>query len=92
LAGTGIRRNSKESGVKTGIPVPQEFLRSRRNSCEKSYVGIQKIIICDPLQNHFPVKNLSGKHRKKRNPQESFILLNPQNRFLSNRKYQPSRM
>jgi hypothetical protein len=27
---------------------------------------------CDPLQNHVPVKNSSGKHRKKRNPQESW--------------------
>ncbi len=27
----------------------------------------------DPLQNHVPVKNSSGKHRKKRYPQETFF-------------------
>jgi len=46
LAGTGILRvlrNPKESGVNTGIPVPQEFLRKipvksekNRNSCDLS--------------------------------------------------------
>jgi hypothetical protein len=32
---------------------------------------------CDPLQNHSPVKKSSGKHRKKRNPQESFFSFEP---------------
>jgi hypothetical protein len=43
LAGTGIRRNLEDSGVNTGIPVPQEFLRKipvksekKRNSCDLS--------------------------------------------------------
>ncbi len=38
------------------------------------------------------MKNSSGKHRKKRNPQESFFLLflSPKNKFLSNRNRQPS--
>jgi hypothetical protein len=42
---SGILRNPKESGVNTGIPVPQEFLqkipvKSKKN---RNY--------CDPLQN-----------------------------------------
>jgi hypothetical protein len=61
----GIRRNPEESGVNTGIPVPQEFL-------QKIPVTAAKIRnSCNPLQNHVPVKNSSGKHRKKRNPQAS---------------------
>jgi hypothetical protein len=64
--GTGIRRNPEESGVNTGIPVPQEFL-------QKIPVTATKIRnSCDPLQNHVPVKNSSGNPGKKRNPQESW--------------------
>ena len=39
---------------------------------------------CNPLQNHVPVKNSSGKRRKKRNPQESWQerLFCPKNKFL----------
>jgi hypothetical protein len=83
LAGTGIlqesggiRRNPEESGgIRTkyrnscpaGIPA--------KNSCD----GVQKPEFLGPLQNHVPVKNSSGKHRKKRNPQEScfFTVRNP---------------
>jgi hypothetical protein len=43
LAGTGILRNPEDSGVNTGILVPQEFLRKipmtakkNRNSCDLS--------------------------------------------------------
>jgi hypothetical protein len=64
--GTGIRRNPEESGVNTGIPVPQEFLKKNPVTAAKNRNS------CDHLQNHIPVKNSSGKHRKKRNPQESW--------------------
>jgi hypothetical protein len=58
--GTGIRRNPEESRVNTGIPVPQEFL-------QKNPVAAAKIRnSCNPHQNHVPVKNSSGKHRKKK--------------------------
>jgi hypothetical protein len=56
----GIRRNPEESGVNTGIPVPQEFLRKIPVTAAKNRNS------CDPLQNHAPVKNSSGKHRKKK--------------------------
>jgi hypothetical protein len=69
LAGTGIRRNPEESGgirrnpeesiVNAGIPVPQEFLQKIPVKAAKNRN------FCDPLQNHVPVKNSSGKHRKK---------------------------
>jgi hypothetical protein len=43
LAGTGILQNPEDSGVNTGIPVPQEFLQKfpvtavkNRNSCNLS--------------------------------------------------------
>jgi len=43
LAGTGILQNPEDSGVNTGIPVPQEFLgknpvkmEKNRNSCDLS--------------------------------------------------------
>jgi len=74
LAGTGILRNPEESGVNTGIPVPQEFLRKIPVKSEKNRY------YCDPLQNHVPVKNSSGKRRKK-NPQESC-----QERFFGSKK------
>jgi len=56
---SGILRIPEESGVNTGIPVPQEFhrkipVKSKKN---RNY--------CDPLQNHVPVKNSSGIRRKK---------------------------
>jgi hypothetical protein len=57
-------RNLEESGVNTGIPVPQEFMQKIPVTAAK------KRNSCNPLQNHIPVKNFSGKHRKKRNPQE----------------------
>jgi hypothetical protein len=76
-----IWRNPEESGVNTGIPVPQEFL-------QKIPVTAAKIRnSCDPLQNHVPVKNSSGKHRKKKKSSGIlfFLFLSPKNRFLSNR-------
>jgi hypothetical protein len=56
----GIWRNLEESGVNTGIPVPQEFLQKIAVTAAKSRNS------CNPLQNHTPVKNSSGKHRKKK--------------------------
>jgi hypothetical protein len=61
--GTGIRRNPVESGgirgkyrnsCPTGIPA--------KNSCD---IGKNRNS-CDPLQKQVPVKNSSGKHRKKK--------------------------
>ncbi len=82
---SGILRNPEESGVNTGIPVPQEFLRKNPVKSEKNRN------YCDPLQNHVPVKKSSGKCRKNKNPQESC-----QERFFGstklipeNRNYQP---
>jgi hypothetical protein len=63
--GTGIRRNPEESGVNTGIPDPQEFLQKNPVTASKNRNS------SDPIQNHVPVKNFSGKHREKeilRNP------------------------
>ncbi len=47
---------------------------------------------CDPLQNQVPVKNSSGKHRKKKKSSGIlfFLVLSPKNKFLKNRNYQPS--
>jgi hypothetical protein len=56
----GIRRNPEESGVNTGIPVPQEFIQKNPVTAAKNRNS------CDHLQNHVPVKNSSGKHRKKK--------------------------
>jgi hypothetical protein len=50
-------RNPEESGVNTGIPVPQEFIRKIPVKLEKNRN------YCNPLQNHVPVKNSSGKRR-----------------------------
>jgi len=58
LAGTGILRNPEDSGVNTGISVPQEFLR-------KIPVKTEKQEFLRPLQNQVPMKNSSGKRRKK---------------------------
>jgi hypothetical protein len=60
LAGTGIWRNPEESGVNTGIPVPQEFLQ------KIPVISAKNRNFYDPLQNQVPVKNSSGKHRKKK--------------------------
>jgi hypothetical protein len=60
LAGTGIWRNPEKSGVNTGIPVPQKFLRKIPMTAAKNRNS------CDHLQNHVPVKKSSGKHRKKK--------------------------
>jgi hypothetical protein len=61
---SGILRIPEESGVNTGIPVTQEFLRKipAKNSCKSG----KNRNSCDPLQNHVPVKNSSGKRRKKK--------------------------
>jgi hypothetical protein len=60
LAGTGIRRNPEEFGVNTGIPVPQEFLRKIPVTAAKNRKS------WNHLQNNVPVRNSSGKHRKKK--------------------------
>ena len=73
LAGTGILRNPEDSGVNTGIPVPQEFLR-------KIPVTAKKQEFLQPLHNHVPVKDSSGKHRKKG------ILRNPGRNVFSSKK------
>jgi hypothetical protein len=57
-----ILRIPEESGVNTGIPVPQEFLR------KIPVISAKNRNSCDPLQKGVPVKNSSG---NKRNPQES---------------------
>jgi len=72
---SGILRIPEESGVNTGIPVPQEFLQKNPVKSEKNRN------YCDPLQNHVPVKKSSGICRKKKNPQESC-----QERFLGSKK------
>jgi len=76
---SGILRNPEDFGVNTGIPVQQEFLRKIRVKTEKNRNS------CDPLQNHVPVKNSSGKCRKKteilRNPVRNGFL-GPKNKFL----------
>jgi hypothetical protein len=102
LAGTGIRRNPEKSGgiqrnpeksggIRWNLLYTQEFL-SRRNSCKNPVKVAKNRNSWHPLQNSVPVKNSSGKHRKKRNPKESFFLLffGPKNKFLSNRNRQPS--
>jgi hypothetical protein len=61
----GILRIPEESGVNTGIPVPQEFLRKIPVKAKKKQGFLR------PLQNHVPVKNSTRKRRKNRNPQES---------------------
>ena len=84
----GENRNPEESrwiqckyrnSCPTGIPV--------KNSCESK----KKQEILRPLKKKVPVEHSSGKHRKKRNPQESW-----QERFFvppknpEKRNYQPS--
>ncbi len=69
LAGTGILRNPPESGGFRGKyrnSCPQEFLQKIPVTAKKKQEFLR------PLQNQVPVKNSSGKHRKKRNPQESW--------------------
>jgi len=72
---SGILRIPEESGVNTGIPVPQKFLQKNPVKSEKNRN------YCDPLQNHIPVNNSSEICRKKKNPQESC-----QERFLGYKK------
>jgi hypothetical protein len=80
LAGTGIHRNPEESGGIWG---------KYRNSCptgipaKKSCDSGKNRNSCDHLQNHLPVKNSSGKHRKKilRNPGRNRFF-GPKNKFL----------
>ncbi len=73
----GIQRNPEESRVNTGIPVPQEFLQKNPVTAAKNRKS------CDHLQNHVPVKNPFGKHRKKilRNPGRNEFF-GPKNKFL----------
>jgi hypothetical protein len=64
LAGTGIRTKYRNPDIiqescPTGFPA--------KNSCD---IG-KKQEVLQPPQNDVPVKNSSGKHSKKRNPQES---------------------
>jgi len=61
----GILWIPEESGVNSGIPVPQEFLRKIPVKAKK------KTGIPATPPNHVSVKNSFGKSRKKRNPQES---------------------
>ena len=75
---SGILRIPEESGVNTGIPVPQEFPQKNPVKSEK-YRNY-----CDPLQNHVPANNSSGKGRKKkilRNPVRN-AFWGPKNKFL----------
>jgi len=77
---SGILRIPQESGVNTGIPVPQEFLRKIPVKLEKNRN------YCDPLQNqnHVPVKKSSGICWKKkilRNPVGN-AFWGPKNKFL----------
>jgi hypothetical protein len=76
LAGTGILQNPEDSGVTTGIPALPTGIPAK-NSCKNGKTRNS----CDPLQNHVPVKNTSGKRRKKRIPQESC-----QERFFGSKK------
>jgi hypothetical protein len=63
LEGTGILRNPPESAG---------FRVKHRNSCptgipaKKSCKNGKNRNFCDPLQNHVPVKNSSGKRREKK--------------------------
>jgi hypothetical protein len=65
---SGILRIPEESGVKTVIPVPQEFLRKNPVKAEKNRNS------CDPLQNHVGKKIL-------RNPVRNGFL-GQKNKFL----------
>ncbi len=55
-----IWQNPEESRVNTGIPVLQEILQKNPVNAAKNRNS------CHPLQNHVPVKNSSGKRRKKK--------------------------
>jgi hypothetical protein len=57
---SGILRNPEESGVNTGISVPQEFLQKNPVKLKKNRN------YRDPLQNHIPVKNSSGNTQEKK--------------------------
>jgi hypothetical protein len=70
LAGTGIRRNPEDFGGIWG---------KYRNPCPTGFPAKNPVTVakirnsCNPLQNHFPVKNFSRKHRK--NKKSSGILI-----------------
>jgi hypothetical protein len=57
---TGIRTKYRTS-CPAGIPA--------KNSCD----GVQKPEFLGPLQNHVPMKNSSGKHRKKKSQESCFF-------------------
>jgi hypothetical protein len=75
----GIRRNPEESGVNTGIPVPQGFLQKIPVTAAKNRNS------CDQLQNHVPVKKSSRKTQGKkeilRNPGRNGFF-GPKHKFL----------
>ena len=88
LMGTGIQRNPpdsggilqilEESGVNTGIFVPQKFLQKNTVKATENRNSY------NPLQNHVPVKNSSRNHKKKeilRNLVRNGFL-GPKNKFL----------
>jgi hypothetical protein len=84
LAGTGIRKNPSDSGG---------FWSKYRNSCPAGIPAKNPVKVkknrnsCDPLQNHVPMKKISGKHRKKiilRNPVRN-CFLGPNIKFLKTR-------
>ncbi len=80
-------RNPEESGEKTGIPVPQEFLQKNpvKAAENRNFQG--------PLQNHIPVNKFLRKKQEKKE-----ILRNPgrnrfwgsKKKFTENRNMQPS--
>jgi hypothetical protein len=70
-----ILRNPEESGVNTGIPVPQEFLRKIHLKSGKNRNS------CDPSKNTFLRKIPQENTEKKKNPQESC-----QERFFGSKK------
>jgi hypothetical protein len=72
---SGILRNPEESGVNTGIPVPQEFLRKIPLKSGKNRNS------CDPSKNTFLRKIPQENTGKKKNPQESC-----QERFFGSKK------
>jgi hypothetical protein len=77
LAGTGILRNPEESGVNTGIPVPQEFLRKIPVKSEK------QVLLRPPPKPRSCEKFLRKMQEKKilRNPVRN-AFLGPKNKFL----------
>jgi hypothetical protein len=78
LAGTGILRNPEDSGVNTGIPVPQEFLRKSPVKTEKT--GIPATSPKPRSCEKFPWKTQEKKEIL-RNPGRNGFL-GPKNKFL----------